>query len=417
MSTPRVQSVPGWARSRAPRGSAEQPPAERMKVLLACLDFPPTLGGIQTMLSSLAAELNSWELTVVAPAAPGAAEFDRGQPYRVIRAQCPGGRNQTCRRVLGVALRVARLVRAERPDVLLWGHPLLGPLGPILRCAMGIPYLVFTYDVEVRNRYLRPFLPTIFRQAARVVTISRFSARQALAAGCSEDRVAQLPLGFDPRRFEGIAPSRLPRESTLVGRPWLLTVCRLDAHYKGVDTVLRALPIIAARVPEVRYVIAGDGRVRRELEQLADRLGCGERVDFVGRVSDAELATLYAHCTAFVLVSRDRESEGGAEGFGLVFLEANSFGRPVIGGNSGGIPEAVVDGITGLLAEPESVSSVADHVIRLLTDGELAATLGRQGRERVLQELTWSASARRLEQIVESALRKVPHAQASDRIY
>jgi phosphatidylinositol alpha-1,6-mannosyltransferase len=395
---------------------ADRPTLPPLKALLVCLDFPPAVGGIQTMLSSLAGELASWDLTVIAPTAPGDQEFDQRQRYRVVRAPHLGPGNQTQRRVQGVAARAARFVRAQRPDVLLCGHLLLSPLALIFRYAASLPYFLFSYDVEGRNRYLRPFLATIFGHAERAITISRYSARQLLAAGCREDRIALLPLGFDPRRFAGVHPAPPPAAWGLAGRPWLLTVCRLDAHYKGVDTVLRALPLVIPRVPEVRYVIAGDGRVRGELEQLAGRLGCRERVLFVGRVSDRELAALYAHCSAFVLVSRDRLADGGAEGFGLVFLEAGSFGKPVIGGNSGGIPDAVLDGKTGLLADPASADSVAHQAIRLLTDDELAARLGRQARERVLGELTWHAAARRVEQIVETALREAHYAPASDRV-
>jgi phosphatidylinositol alpha-1,6-mannosyltransferase len=134
-------------------------------------------------------------------------------------------------------------------------------------------------------------------------------------------------------------------------------------------------------------------------------------------VSEAELVALYTHCTAFVMVSRDRDVDGGAEGFGLVFLEANSFGKPVLGGNSGGIPDAVVDGTTGLLVDPESVLSIAEQATRLLTDRHLAHRLGQQGRERALRELSWSASAERLKRTLEQALGKAPGVTASDRLH
>jgi phosphatidylinositol alpha-1,6-mannosyltransferase len=121
-------------------------------------------------------------------------------------------------------------------------------------------------------------------------------------------------------------------------------------------------------------------------------------------VSEADLASLYAHCTAFVLMSRDRQEDGGVEGFGLVFLEANSFGKPVLGGNSGGIPDAVLDGATGLLAEPESASDVAQKAVSLLTDPALARRLGCQGRERVLRDLSWSATTERLRTVVRETM-------------
>jgi phosphatidylinositol alpha-1,6-mannosyltransferase len=116
-------------------------------------------------------------------------------------------------------------------------------------------------------------------------------------------------------------------------------------------------------------------------------------------------------------MSRDRDVDGGAEGFGLVFLEANSFGKPVLGGNSGGIPDAVLDGETGLLADPESIISVSQQAIRLLTDHQLAERLGHQGRERVLRERTWTATADCLKRVVEDALGKAPRAAAPHRVH
>lgn len=388
-----------------------------MKALLLCTDFPPAVGGIQTMLGSLASELGDWDLTVVAPTDRRAREFDRQQPYRIVRA--PGmGRTPCARHFLpGLTAQAVRLVLRQRPDVILCGHPALSPLGPLLRTLTGIPYVVFTYGMELRHRLLRPLLPRVFANASGIVTISRWTTREVLAQGCPAQRIRQLPLGFDPHRFQALTPSRLPHDLGLVGRPWLLTVSRLEDPYKGIDTALRALPLIAEQVPDVRYVVAGDGRLRQSLQEQAERLGCRERVLFLGRVSDPDLAALYAHCTAFMLMSRDRETDGGAEGFGLVFLEANSFGKPVLGGDSGGIPDAVVDGTTGLLTDPECVPHVAAHAIRLLTDDAFAARLGRQGQERVMRELTWAASARRLQEIVETALGKVCYGPPADCLH
>lgn len=369
------------------------------------------------MLGSLAATLSAWDLSVVAPAVRGAREFDRRQPYRVSRVAGLGAGSGTRRFLPCLAGRTLGEALLHRPDVLLCGHPALGPLGQLLRRGLGIPYVVFTYAMELRSRRLRALLPRTFAGAASVLTISEFGTREVLALGAAEGRVQQLPLGFDPQRFSRVECSPLPQELGLEGRPWLLTVSRLHERYKGIDTVLRALPLIAARVPAVRYVVAGQGHLRPYLERLAERLGCRDRVLFVGEVSDADLAALYAQCTAFVLMSRDRIVDGGAEGFGLVFLEANSFGKPVLGGNSGGIPDAVLDGVTGLLADPDSVISVAEQAIRLLTDRELAARLGQQGRERVLRDLTWTAAARRLEQIVREALGEGSDAAAADRVH
>jgi phosphatidylinositol alpha-1,6-mannosyltransferase len=388
-----------------------------MKALFVCTDFPPATGGIQTMLSSLVAELAGWEVTVVAPAIPGAAAFDVDKPYQVVRVPGIGPGAGARRYIPGLCMKAMAQAFTRRPDMLFCGHPVLCPLGPLLRRTLGTRYVVFTYAMELRNPRLRPLLPRILSRSEKVVTISEFTTREVLQLGVPRPRIVQLPLGFDVRRFEGIQPCQLPRQLGLVGNPWLLTVSRLEKRYKGIDTVLRALPLIAERVPDVRYVVAGDGRLRPDLERLAEQVGCRDRVHFLGRVSSADLVALYSGCTAFVLMSRDRTADGGAEGFGLVFLEANSFGKPVLGGNSGGIPDAVLDGVTGLLADPESLPSVAEQAVRLLTDRDLAERLGRQGRERVLRDLTWSATADCLRRAVEESSRRVSYATPSDCVH
>jgi phosphatidylinositol alpha-1,6-mannosyltransferase len=136
-------------------------------------------------------------------------------------------------------------------------------------------------------------------------------------------------------------------------------------------------------------VVVGDGPLRRHLERLAAALGVSPAVHFVGQVSDAELDGWYRRCEVFVLAARESALSGGAEGFGLVFVEAALRGKPVIGGRSGGVPDAVIDGQTGILVDPHDPAEIAEAVTRLFTEPELAARLGRDGRRRALDELTW----------------------------
>lgn len=356
------------------------------------------------MLGSLAAELSDWRLTVVAPHAPGDQEHDRRLSYRVLRARS-FGRGAGIRQLMpGLAARSVAAALIERPDILLCGHPALSPIGLILRRGRGIPYLVFTYAMELRHPKIQSLLRHALAPASRILTISSFGGNEVRRLGVQEERIRQLSLGFEGSRFRAVRSEPPASAESLQGRRWLLTVARLDERYKGIDTVIKALPLIAAQVPDVQYAIAGDGWLRPYLERTAARVGCQDRVHFLGRVTDGQLAALYAECTSFVMVSRDRMVDGGAEGFGLVYLEANSFGKPVIGGRSGGVPDAVDDGVTGLLADPLDVASVAEQAIRLLKDPALARRLGEQGRKRVLEERTWRATAAELRSVVEECL-------------
>src|SRR5262249_32265238 len=140
---------------------------KKTKALLLCLDFPPVVGGIQTMLGNLAGELTALDLTVVAPSAPRAAEHDRRQGYRVLRARAAGSGARGRRFLPAIAAQAAWLGLTQRPDILLCGHAALGPIAAAIRRTLGIPYAVLAYDVEFRHPRLRRFLPRIFAGANR----------------------------------------------------------------------------------------------------------------------------------------------------------------------------------------------------------------------------------------------------------
>jgi phosphatidylinositol alpha-1,6-mannosyltransferase len=164
-------------------------------------------------------------------------------------------------------------------------------------------------------------------------------------------------------------------------------------RYKGHDIVLRSLPSVADRIPDLTYVVVGDGDDRPRLEKLASELGVTEHVVFTGSVTDSELAALYRRSEIFVLPARtvvdDRDSKG--EGFGIVFLEAMAFGKPVIGPNYGAPTEIIRDGIDGLLVEAENATSVADAIVRLLAAPEKARRMGDTGGRRVREQYSYMA--------------------------
>jgi len=167
----------------------------------------------------------------------------------------------------------------------------------------------------------------------------------------------------------------------LNGARLILTVGRL-VERKGHDVVIRALPGIRRAVGPVRYLIAGAGPEEARLRTLAREVGCADDVVFAGHVDDRDLPLFYAACDVFVMPSRALEQRDGIEGFGIVFLEAGACGKPVVGGRSGGIADAVLDGITGVLVDPRSVDEVTGALTRLLQDRGEAARMGGEGRRR-----------------------------------
>jgi phosphatidylinositol alpha-1,6-mannosyltransferase len=175
----------------------------------------------------------------------------------------------------------------------------------------------------------------------------------------------------------------------------LLTLARI-VERKGQDQVVRALPEIVRQVPDAVYCIAGDprGDHAQWLKPLISELRLDANIRFAGYVEGGEIPAWYNLCDVYVMPSR--EIAGDTEGFGITFLEANACGKPVIGGNSGGIADAVVNGETGFLVDPLDPGIIAEKAIQLLTDDALAKKLGKQGRERILKGFTWRAVTERL---------------------
>jgi phosphatidylinositol alpha-1,6-mannosyltransferase len=229
----------------------------------------------------------------------------------------------------------------------------------------------------------------------RIVAVSRFSAGLAERIGVPPNRISVVHPGCDaetfiPKRAEPELLSRVlgARSQDRV----ILTIGSLVAR-KGHDMVIRALPMVLRAIPDTTYLIVGDGPCRRDLEAQARELGVAERVVFAGQVCDAELPDYYALSDVFIMASREQVEDCTVEGFGIVYLEANACGKPVIGGRSGGVPDAVQDGETGLLVDPRSPEKIARALISLLSDRTRAARMGRVGRARVVQEFSWSRMA------------------------
>ncbi|GEM_PF-39665 len=366
--------------------------------LLIATDFPPAHGGIQTYISNVYNAFPGDRLTVIGPAHPEASHYDHDRSYRAIRVgRSTGGKLP----FLGTpefllrAFREARRIAGNGGCAITHcGHVRAGIIGRHLKKRYGMPYLVWTYGLELLDRRYRAGIARTLREADLVFTISEYTRGRLLEFGVAPSKIVKICPRVDPDRFRpDLDGSSFRDRHGLNFRPILLTTGRLTRlqRYKGQDMVLRALPRILAEAPDVLYVIAGDGGDERYLADLARDLGVEAHVRILGRIPEEELPSLYAAADLFAMVSREEQTRRGTvvEGFGIVFLEASAAGKPVIGGNSGGIPEAVRDGITGLLVNPTDPDAIAAAVIRLLTDPGLAERLGRQGREWVVREMTW----------------------------
>jgi phosphatidyl-myo-inositol dimannoside synthase len=371
------------------------------KVLIVTNDFPPRTGGIQSFVHALAARLPAPEVTVYAPAWPGAAAFDAAQPFSVERHP-----TSLMLPVPSVARRAAAIAERESCDTVLFGAAApLGLLGPELRRAGARRLVAITHGHEAGWAALpgaRALLRRIGDSVDTVTYLGEYT-RVRLArvlSPAAAARLQRLAPGVDSTVFRPGAGEGAIRERLALGaRPVVACVSRLVPR-KGQDTLIRAWPAVLAAVPDAVLLLAGDGPYRDRLGRLAGRLGIAGSVIFTGAVPRRELPGYYDAANVFAMPCRTRRHGLDVEGLGMVYLEASASGLPVVGGDSGNAPDAIREGETGYVVPGGSSGEVADRLRRLLTDPAWAAAMGEKGRAWVNQEWRWDLVSQRLGQIL-----------------
>jgi len=364
-----------------------------MRVLLATPDYPPTRGGIQLLLERLVHH-SRFSYEVVTLGAPRGSE-DVLSPRDVTRTPRLGDQ-----RLSVAVLNVATLGHALRwrPDAVLSGHVVAGPAALVVQRLLGVPAIQYLYAQELNAR---PGLTRLVTTRARAcIAISAHTRRQAEALGAPKDRLHLIHPGVDaPARRQ---PGRVTGE-TADGRPTIITVGRLEDRYKGFDVMIRALPLIRARVPGARWVVVGDGSLRSEMQKTASSVGVSDCITFAGALGDRPRDEWLGRADVFAMPSRLMPEGGGGEGFGIAYLEAGAHGLPCVAGELGGSADAVIDGQTGLTVDATDHVAVADAITELLLDRELRARLGEAGRERAAR-LSWARMAEQVDDLIERVL-------------
>jgi len=294
---------------------------------------------------------------------------------------------------------VAAALKAVRrhPKLVLAAHPNLAPIVRGMKIlAPRMKSIVCTHGVEVWEPLSRG-RRTALQRATLVLAPSQATADFVISLqGVAAQRVRVLPWALDPdfeTRLIGIGPAQLPadfpqgRVILTVGR-WLAT-----ERYKGMDTLIQALPRLLLRWPEVQLAIVGSGDDRDWLQDIARVSGVQRHVHLLSGITYAELSACYAAAEIFALPSR-------GEGFGFVYLEAMARGKPVIGGAHGGAPEVIRDGVTGYLVSHGDTEQLVTSLDALLSNPELAKQMGEHGRERVQHEFKFSNFAKNFKKIL-----------------
>ncbi len=287
-----------------------------------------------------------------------------------------------------------------RPDLIICTHLALAPVGWLLASVGRRPYWVVVYGIEVWVSL--PWAKrSALRHARRVIVISNFSREQITKRHqIKPERLSLLPCALDDA-LTTVEPARTgPHQSLADGQRVVLTVARMVAaeQYKGHDAILRALPHVLDWVPNLAYVVVGEGDDRSRIEALADSLGLRPHVIFTGAVSDSQLAALYKRADVFALPARTvlTGQEAKGEGFGIVFLEAMAFGKPVIGPSEGAPAEIIHHGQHGLLVNPENSAALAEALVDLLTNPDKAREMGQAGSDWVRRHYSYGSFRKKL---------------------
>jgi len=381
-----------------------------MNVLFYTVDYKPMSGGIAEHTHQLASYFDRAgdDVVVLAPGMDGDEAFDSEQPFPVYRVPSYP--------VVGSLLLFAMLPYVVWKHGIDWVYcPMWFPTGTVAvlsRYVLGVQTAIAVHAHEVvytettlRKRLasrLRHVQATLLEMASVVVAVSSYTKARIVDIGVDQRQVRVVNNGVDPERFDTTETHEI---GSRTDGPILLTVSRLDPR-KGHDTIIEALPALLDSYPSLTYVVAGDGQQRADLEALAAIIGVDDAVEFLGYVPDADLPSLYNAADVFAMPNR-REGTS-VEGFGIVFLEANATGTPVVGGRHGGVTDAIEDGETGFLVDPEDPQAVADAIDRLLADDDLRQSLGMAGRERVLDSYTWDDAGPQLRSILISGLEQHP---------
>jgi phosphatidylinositol alpha-1,6-mannosyltransferase len=378
------------------------------KTLIVTNDFPPRPGGIQAFLHNMALRLDPQRLVVYASTWKRTREgveatraFDAEQPFTVVR-----DRTTMLLPTPGVTRRAAGLLREHGCASVWFGAAApLGLMAPALRSAGAERLVATTHGHEAGWAQLpaaRQLLRRIGDSTDTITYLGEYTRSRIASALTPEAaaRMAQLPPGVDEKTFHpGSGGEEVRARLGLTDRPVVVCVSRL-VRRKGQDTLIRALPRILAAEPDTVLLIVGGGPYEKDLRRLAHETGVASAVRFTGAVPWSELPAHYGAGDVFAMPCRTRRGGLDVEGLGIVYLEASATGLPVVAGDSGGAPDAVLDGETGWVVRGGSAEETADRITVLLGDAELRRRMGERGREWVEEKWRWDLLAENLKDLL-----------------
>jgi phosphatidylinositol alpha-1,6-mannosyltransferase len=377
-------------------------PPSASRTLVVTNDYPPRPGGIQTFVHELLRRLPPEDVVVLASTWRGAAEFDAEQACTVIREP-----TKVLLPTPAVGRRAAALLAEHECTSVLFGAAApLGLIGPTLRDAGAQRLVALTHGHEAGWAGIPGMRQVLRAVGARldVITYLGEYTRQRIADAVGADaatRMVQLTPGVDDTVFRpDVDTAALRARYELGDRPVVVCVSRLMPR-KGQDVLVEAWPRVREQVPDAVLLLVGGGPHRDVLQRRVSDLRLVHDVRLTGSVPWSQLPAHYALGQVFAMPCRTRHRGLDVEGLGIVYLEASATGLPVIAGRSGGAPDAVLDGETGLVVDGTDTAEVATAVTDLLIDGDRRAAMGAAGRAWVARAWRWERQVQRLARLLD----------------
>ncbi len=373
-----------------------------MNIVLLSENWPPRIGGIERYLTNMMAHLPNASVQVVAPRG---SEDIAADNVHVIKTRFFWPIIRPAWAMLLILLYV--LHKKQNIDVIVCGKALFeGLAAQFMKKWFGIPYVICTYAMEIETWINHPKekikLLNVLHDADRIVYINDRTKRRLEELDVASHKLIQVYPGVEDRFF-GDHTNLEVLQKYNIEKPYLLTVARLVAR-KGIDDLIRAMAILRdTDISVPKLIIAGDGPEKDRLTQLIEELHLQDTVRLILHVEDEELPALYAQASIFILTPK--EIAGDVEGFGIVYLEAAATGTPTIGTRSGGVPEAVLDTVTGLLVPENSPSEIAKGIDRLLKDPTLAHSLAQAAKARAHRDFLWSVRGQQFAEVLKELVK------------
>jgi phosphatidyl-myo-inositol dimannoside synthase len=374
-------------------------PAHR--TLIVTNDFPPRTGGIESFVLAMAQRMPAESVVVHTARQPGDADFDSSLDFQVVRDP-----SRLMLPTPAITRRAAQVARSRGCDRVWFGAAApLALMAGALRDAGVQRTVATTHGHEIwwsTVPMTRPAMRAIGQRNDTVTFLGEYCRRRIAPALTrpARRRMRQLTPGVDDAVFRpGAGRDAVRARHGLGDRPVVVCVSRMVAR-KGQDVLVDALPAIRRRIPGAALLLVGDGPHRAAVEKMVTERGLQEDVVLAGRIPWEQTPAYYDAGDVFAMPTRTRLGGLEPEALGICYLEAAATGLPVVAGDSGGAPDAVLDGENGFVVDGRAVEQVADRVATLLNDAALARRFGMRGRAWVREKWLWDHQAQRLQSLL-----------------